>query len=333
MKLSTKDIAAAGGLLCSLTAAVIITAACSAFAEGEKSSADLQVVAEVNGTKITKHQLELEVSRQLEQELGYYNQVQQQELRRKVLARMVERELLLQAGRSAGFVPSAEDLADFMDSLKRSFPNHASFLGELEKHGMDERTFTSGIRDDLTIKNYVQKTLFAGIHVDDAEAKEKFLAEQEVYRQPEEVHVRHILFKVAENAGPEAVSRAEQLAQRVAAEVKSGSVDFGFLAKKYSEAPNSGQGGDLGFVTRNQLDEQFSQAAFLLKDGEISGPVRTKFGFHIIKVEERRGGNVPEYSAVKDKVLAGLVSEKQEKILAGQLKRLEQQGKVIIYFH
>jgi peptidyl-prolyl cis-trans isomerase C len=332
MKLSTQHIFSFGFVLSQAIAVGIILTSSPATAQETKGAAEQQVVAEVNQIKISKHQLELELNRQLQQELSYYDQSQRQLLRKKLLSRMVERELLLQAARSAGFTPSEQDLSSFMQSLKRGFPNNGSFLSELEKHGIDENTFTSGIRDDLTIKNYVQQTIFAGINIDDREAEEAFRKSPEDYRLPEEIHVRHILLKVTDEAGQEKVSQVEQLARQIAAEAKAGNVDFGFLAKKYSEAPNSGQGGDLGFVTRNQLDQHFSDAAFSLDPGNISDPVRTRFGFHIIKVEEKRGGTVPEFSTVKERVKAALVSSKQEQMLAEQLEKLRKQSRVIVYY-
>jgi len=106
----------------------------------------------------------------------------------------------------------------------------------------------------------------------------------------EEVHARHILFQVkTEDASNEAKwSEALAKAQFALEELKKGT-DFAELAKKYSEDPNSkDKGGDLGFFARTQMVPEFDQVAFTLKNGEVSEPVRTQYGYHLIQVLERR---------------------------------------------
>jgi peptidyl-prolyl cis-trans isomerase C len=105
----------------------------------------------------------------------------------------------------------------------------------------------------------------------------------------EEVHARHILVET------------EDEAKAVKAELDKGA-DFAELAKKKSKDPGASDGGDLGFFTKDQMVPEFSAVAFALEPGKISDPVKTQFGWHIIKVEEKRNRKAPEFDQVKSQI-------------------------------
>src|ERR1700704_1423728 len=105
----------------------------------------------------------------------------------------------------------------------------------------------------------------------------------------EEVHARHILVET------------EDEAKAVAEELKKGA-DFAELAKKKSKDPGASDGGDLGFFTKDQMVPEFSTVAFALEPGKISDPVKSQFGWHIIKVEEKRNRKAPDFDQVKGQI-------------------------------
>src|SRR6185295_7575117 len=98
-----------------------------------------------------------------------------------------------------------------------------------------------------------------------------------------EVHARHLLVQVSPKATPEQVEAARVKAVGLAAEARKSGVDFVELAKKKSEGPSASDGGDLGFFRRGVMVPEFERAAFGLPVGGISDPIRTKFGWHVIK--------------------------------------------------
>src|SRR3954447_12437705 len=105
----------------------------------------------------------------------------------------------------------------------------------------------------------------------------------------QEVHARHILVE------------SEDQAKKVAEDLKKGT-DFAELAKKESKDPGASDGGDLGFFTKEQMVPEFSTVAFALEPGKISDPVKTQFGWHVIKVEEKRTRKAPDYEQVKPQI-------------------------------
>jgi len=105
----------------------------------------------------------------------------------------------------------------------------------------------------------------------------------------QEVHARHILVE------------SEDDAKAIAAELKKGA-DFAELAKKKSKDPGASDGGDLGFFTKEQMVPEFSAVAFTLEPGKISDPVKSQFGWHVIKVEEKRSRQAPAFEQVKPQI-------------------------------
>lgn len=124
---------------------------------------------------------------------------------------------------------------------------------------------------------------------------------QEQYKHPKAVKARHILFKAGPETADDVVKRAEAAAKKVLKKAKEGA-DFAELAKQYSEGPTGEKGGDLGYFEKGQMDPAFEEAAFSLKPGDISDPVRTRFGYHIIKVEDVREPRTETLDAVREEI-------------------------------
>jgi peptidyl-prolyl cis-trans isomerase C len=131
------------------------------------------------------------------------------------------------------------------------------------------------------------------------EAAKKVFSDKIAGMKPEqEIHARHILVETEEDA------------KAVAERLKKGE-DFATVAKEKSKDP-SAEGGDLGFFGRGQMLKPFEDAAFALEIGQVSDPVKTQFGWHIIKVEEKRDRPLPTFDDVKDTIMTQLVQQKAQ---------------------
>ncbi|MBI9076408.1 MAG: SurA N-terminal domain-containing protein [Desulfatibacillum sp.] len=130
----------------------------------------------------------------------------------------------------------------------------------------------------------------------------------DTYFEDTAVHARHILITLDKEATPEQVEKALTKAREVEAKAKAGE-DFAELAKEFSDGPTAPKGGDLGFFTRNRMVKPFEDAAFALQAGEISEPVRTDFGWHIIKVEEIREARTKELAEVAESIRTKIAKE------------------------
>lgn len=177
---------------------------------------------------------------------------------------------------------------------------------------------TAKARRDAIARIYIERLLAKAEHelpppVQYFElAKEHYKVNTANYTLPESIRVSHILFKVdveKEGAPTEAEVRAK--AEQVLGELRGGA-DFAKLAQEHSEdAGSAKRGGELpGFVVRGKMVPPFEKAAFALPVGELSGLVRTRFGFHIIKVLERRPATVRPFEEVRDEIVQQLRAQR-----------------------
>ncbi len=127
----------------------------------------------------------------------------------------------------------------------------------------------------------------------------------------EEVRARHILVQ------------GEDEAKAILEQLKKGA-DFATLAKEKSKDPGAAEGGDLGYFTKDQMVPEFADVAFKMYPGQLSNPVKTQFGWHVIKLEDKRTKQPPEFEKVKDQIEAYLVRKAQTDFIA----KLRQNAKV-----
>ncbi len=140
--------------------------------------------------------------------------------------------------------------------------------------------------------------------VSEADAK-SFYDEQVKQLKPEqEVKARHILV--------ESEDKAKEIAEKIAH-----GADFAEMAKEHSKDPGTkDEGGTLGYFSRGQMVPQFEEAAFKLEKGDISQPVQTQFGWHLIQVEDKRERQPPEFDAIKDRLMVSMIHRKAQEIAA-----------------
>ena len=158
--------------------------------------------------------------------------------------------------------------------------------------------------------------------VSDAEVQQYYNQHLKDYQVEEQVKVRHILVKVDQGADPKADAAAKAKAEGILKQIRGGG-NFAELAKQNSDDPGSkDQGGELGFLKRGATVPEFDQAAFTLSVGQTSDLVKTKFGYHILQVEEKQNAHTRPLDEVKSTILALLTRQKegaQEQAYAQQL--------------
>ncbi len=144
------------------------------------------------------------------------------------------------------------------------------------------------------------------------ELRQYYQEQQQAFTTPEERRVRHILIAVKPDASPEEKQKALEKAKAIRQRLLKGE-DFAQLAREVSDDPGSkAKGGDLGFVRKGALEKHFEQAAFSLPKGEISEPVETPFGYHLIQVTEIKPAKVKPFETVKDEIVRAIKRQKAE---------------------
>jgi peptidyl-prolyl cis-trans isomerase D len=165
----------------------------------------------------------------------------------------------------------------------------------------------------------------AEAQVSDAELRQYYAQHLSDYRVPDRVKVAHILFKTTGKT-PAEIATLEKTAKNVLAQIRAGA-NFGDLAKKYSEDSSAANGGEIGWITRGQTVKAFEDAAFSMKPGEVSGLVKTEYGIHIIKVEDKQTAHLQTFDEVKDAIRTELEKQRledaQQKLAAELTDRLK----------
>ena len=196
-------------------------------------------------------------------------------------------------------------------------------LREAKKEKIDsEKEFQdklADIKDQLLIESVLKKKINSDTKMSDADLKKYYDANKETFKKDREIDTRHILVKT------------EDEAKQIQGRLQKGE-DFAELAKKYSIDPQAGaNGGELGYHPKGSLVPEFEDAAFKLsKVGQVSGIVKTKFGFHIIRLEGIRPASYVSFEEVKDFIKQKIAQEKQTELLDKYISDLKKDAKITI---
>lgn len=158
---------------------------------------------------------------------------------------------------------------------------------------------------------YLKKEVSDKISVKEDDVEAYYRSHKEEFTEPETVRARHILVKVEPSASEEDKKKAREKAEDILKKARAGE-DFSRLASEFSDDPGSkAKGGDLGFFSKGRMVPEFEKAAFALKPGALSSIVETQFGFHIIKVEEKKESFLEPYDKVKDRIRDKALNQKR----------------------
>lgn len=221
-------------------------------------------------------------------------------------------------------------------------------IQEALKSGFDQRPHVKvameAARESALFDRYIREVVAAGV-ITDAEVRKYYDDHPTDFSTPERAKVRHIVFSWKQRSKEEGRRLAEQVLSELlpfrlaAAPDTAGARQvfvsrFSEAARKYSEDGVAEQGGDLGWVSRGQLDKNFEEAAFGMKRGTMSGIIETQFGYHLILVEEKEDAGIEPFESVRNDVREFLVGQKTTEVMASvkQLtNELRKNSKVAIY--
>lgn len=208
-------------------------------------------------------------------------------------------------------------IKDFLDKVKVT-------EDEIKKWYEDHQSnFRVPAQADVQYLKVGAKTLAASQKIDEESIKAEYEKNSARYTTPERVKARHILLTLAENAPQEEVNKVKGEIDALAQRLKKGE-DFAVLAKEYSKDTGSApQGGELGWFFKEQMVAPFADAAFALKPKEISKPVRTQFGYHLIQVEEHEAEVKKALVDVHDTIKINLATEKAAGTVQDVLEQLQ----------
>jgi foldase protein PrsA len=297
----------AGKALTGLLAAVAVAAAVGVGTYVYTSK--MAFIAVVNGQTLPmkdyQHRLE-GVKKQYAQQMGvnFQNEAGKAvlaDLETKILDKMVEMALIRSEAKAKGIDPSTADLDKEFDSILKS--NFGNDRGKLNERLAQLNLSETEVRDQIADGQRVQKlmdTLAGSDKVAVAEAQTYFKEHPLEFQRDAEVKASHILVE------------SEALAKKLKADIDKGA-DFAALAKTHSKDPGSGaKGGDLGFFGKGQMVPEFEKAAFETPIGHVTEPVKSKFGYHIIKVVDRHAAGQQSFDKMQNEIVEKLTKDRRQ---------------------
>jgi len=260
----------------------------------------------VNGRTIPKAHVEMEarlMSYRMEQSGAQIPGNNPMTLYRKESAsNLIKIELILELAEQAGLrIPDESvDMAFSQVQQKLGSPDKLDQL--CQELDVTKDFLRKQVRDNLLVNMYIKQVSDGLSPIREDGARQYYDEHPKEFENPEEIQASHILLTVTADAGDEAWENARQKAESILQRLQAGE-DFAETAKAESDCQSAAQGGDLGFFPRGKMIPAFENAAFALEVGEISPVVKTDFGYHIIKVTDRKAGGKMIFEEIKNQLI------------------------------
>jgi peptidyl-prolyl cis-trans isomerase C len=261
-------------------------------------------VARVNKTVITQADFDKEMT-VIQSRLAAMgrpiNDEQMQSLKMKILDGLISMELLFQESERTGIKIEDAAAKQEIDQIKKRFPDEKEFKTFLTHMKLSESELSSRIKRELAINKLIDTQIAPKISISEEATKAYYDEHPQSFNQPAQVKASHILIKVDAKADEAQKTAAHKKIEGIQARLKKGE-DFAALAKENSQCPSNAQGGDLGFFEKGRMAKSFEDAAFSLETGKVSDIVETPFGYHLIKVTDKKSESTAPYAEAKPQI-------------------------------
>jgi peptidyl-prolyl cis-trans isomerase C len=281
------------------------------------------VMARVNGETITKSDFDRAVQAVEARAGGPVPPEQRDQVLRGVLDQLIGYKVLAQETKTRNIVVPDVEVDARIGQIRGQFPSEDAFTQMLAQRKLTIEQVKSDAKQDMAISKMIETEIASKIAVKPEQVTDFYAKNPDQFREGDSVRASHILIAVPKGADAAAKAQARTKAEGILKDVKAGK-DFAALAKEHSADPGSAaQGGDLGFFQQGQMVGPFNDAAFGLAPGAISDLVETDFGFHIIKVAEKKPGRTIPLEEVKPQVeqyLQQINRQEQTEVFVNGLK-------------
>jgi peptidyl-prolyl cis-trans isomerase C len=287
-------------------------------------------IAVVNNTTVSRQDLDREMKMYALKLNAQGRPISDQELKRyegNFRETLINSVLLLQQSEADGIKPKESQVTKSLNEFKASFKNEKDYQNELKQMGFTEKELFDWFKDKLTIEAVFEKNITLNIPISDKQIRDFYDKHPEMFRQPERVKASHILIKVAEDADEAKKEKALASIKSLKQRIDEGE-PFANLAMEYSDCPSKAKGGDLGFFSREQMVQPFSEAAFTMQPGQVSDVVTTQFGYHLIRVTERQEAQMLAFSDVKEDIANHLRREQKMKKIGDYIEKIKKNADI-----
>ncbi len=306
----------------------------STHAIDRKTAAAGKVIARVNGKPIYEDQLNPDVESGLEKFRKYGMRKEDpnlvKRLQQRILDKLIGNELIYQESRKL----TIEDIDTKVEQKLKALESKYGPGEGMEKY-LKMRNLTLGkLRESLKIRvcrdEYLKQQGILEPEISEKRVRQTYETNPDRYSRKDSIKVSHVLIAVDGNAGPEAKERARQKAEQIRKEILEGQ-DFAEMARKHSNCNSASGGGSLKYIKRGYMPEEFDKAAFAIEKDALSEVVETRFGYHIIKVFDKRpAGKIP-FEEVRHFITKFLQEAESKKKLATHIVELKSRAKIELF--
>jgi peptidyl-prolyl cis-trans isomerase C len=292
--------------------------------------ASTNTVATVNGAPILRNELDVEINYRKEQLQAQGQSIPPDQLgtlQESALNTLIDRALLYQVSRKHGVQVESSEIQSQLATIQNRFPSESAFKQALEGMNLSIDAVKTQIMQGLAIQKYIAAEVADNITITDEESLAFYTTNTRFFMRPEQIKASHILVRVAQDAEESQRKTAREKIGQVQRKLQQGE-DFAAVAQGFSEGPSAPNGGDLGFFGRGQMVPPFEEAAFALKTGEISDIVETQYGYHIIKLVERKAAGTVPYDESQAEIVRHLKELKTRDEVNTRLEKLRGKAKI-----
>ena len=307
---------------------VLRTACCVLLVmRGAHAQTSNRIVAVVNDDVITEGDVASHMSVLLQQDEESQQAEASGEMRRAILERLIEERLILQEAKRMELSVGSDEVMDRLHQLRARLETEEAYRQMLQEAGLAEEQLKSKLRQQVLVQKAIDREVRSKIVVSPSEiATAAGSSSSAVVTPGEEVRVAHLLIRVNEaRSAEQALSLANQVSERF----RHGET-FEDLTRKYSDGPEAQEGGLLGWVQHGQLLPELDQALSRLQPGEVSAPIQTRLGFHLLKVFERRSLSATQAIESRRRLEQRVYQQKFTQAVSQWLSRLKQRAYIRI---
>lgn len=290
------------------------------------------VVARVGDTAIKWKDVDVAV-RAFTRQFSSYGQGFPEEqlpaLQYNVVNDIISHEVVVQATRGQAPKDLEETVNKQISGAKAQLGGEEGFARALNEMGITNDEYLKRLRDGITAQAAMKKLVDEKVKVTDEDTKKFYDENSKRFVMPERCRASHILIRLPENASDE-MKAAKMTQIKAAQSLLKGGDKFEDVARKFSECPSAAQGGDLDYFTRDRMVREFSEVAFTLKPNEVSDIVTTQFGYHIIKVTDRKDAGQRPYDESKEDIARFLKEQKGRELIQEHIQALRDKAKIEI---
>jgi peptidyl-prolyl cis-trans isomerase C len=269
-----------------------------------------------------------QLNRQISMTGSKQNEKDMPAMRHRILDNLIAWELLRQEVAKKGIKADESEVNAQLDSVKKG-ASPEDFANSLKQNHMTEESLKEHFASQLTMKKLLDQELASKVTVTPEEVKAFYNGNPEFFKTPDMVRASHILVKVDKDATADQKAAALEKIKGAQNRIKAGE-DFAQVAQEVSDCPSKAKGGDLDFFKKGDMVPPFENAAFSMKPGDISDIVETEFGYHIIKVTDKKDAGTIPFDDVKARIEQHLKSEKMSQELPKYIESLKSKANIKI---